>query len=77
MKTLTRALAGLAAATPAFAAAGNEAGGGGMLLYLFIGFAALIVVFQAVPSLVLFGTMLKEIFSIALGKIGAKEKGDR
>ena len=69
MKAILRALAGLAAATPAFAAAGAEAdAGGGILLYLFLGFGALIVVSQAVPSLVLLGAMVKEVVAMAREK---------
>ena len=78
MKTILRAIAAVAAASPAFAAAGTGTEGGGILLYLFLGFAALIVVFQAVPALVLFATMMKEIFAIAWEKLGgAKEKETR
>lgn len=53
-------LAGLS--STAFAAA--EAGGGGssFLLTLFIGFFALIIVFQLVPAILLFTGMLKGLF---------------
>jgi ABC-type sugar transport system substrate-binding protein len=69
MKTLIRALAGMAAASPAFAAGAEAGTGGGILLYLFIGFAALIIVFQAVPSVVLFATMVKEVFVMTREKV--------
>ncbi len=36
---------------------------GGWLWTLFIGFGALIIVFQLVPATVLFGSMLKGLFS--------------
>ncbi len=46
----------------AFAAGGGETEGG-FLIYLFLGFGALIVAFQLVPGLILFATMMKEFFS--------------
>ncbi|MEE4254457.1 MAG: hypothetical protein V2I50_10505 [Desulfuromusa sp.] len=45
--------------TSAFAAAGGNAGEGSLLLSLFIGFFALIVVFQLVPATILFIGMVK------------------
>ncbi|HEY6839317.1 MAG TPA: hypothetical protein VI389_11280 [Geobacteraceae bacterium] len=47
----------------AVAAEGKETEGSGLLLSLFIGFGALIIVFQLVPSLILFGSMLKGLFT--------------
>jgi len=55
----------LASVAPAFAANGSEAKGSTFLLFLFLGFAALIIVFQFIPGLVLFATMLKGLFSRA------------
>ncbi len=46
---------------PAFAAGGN-ATGTSFLLIMFLGFFAVIVVFQFIPALVLFYNMLKGIF---------------
>lgn len=43
----------------AYAAGSNGAGGGSLLLSLFIGFFALIVVFQLVPAVILFVGMAK------------------
>ena len=64
MKTMMRAITvTLASVAPAFAASGNEAKGSMFLLILFLGFAALIVVFQFVPGLVLFASMVKGLFS--------------
>ena len=55
----------LASVAPALAANGGEGKGTTFLLILFLGFAALIIVFQFIPGLVLFVTMLKGIFTRA------------
>jgi len=47
----------------ALAAGGAEAGGGGFLVALFLGFVAVIVVFQLVPSMVVFYSVIKELFA--------------
>ena len=47
----------------AFAATGNATGEGNLLLSLFIGFFALIVVFQLVPAVILFVGMVKGLVS--------------
>jgi len=47
----------------AFAGTGAEASENGWLWMLFLGFGALIVAFQLVPSMILFGAMLKGLFS--------------
>jgi len=72
MKTLLRTLtATLAWVVPALAANGSETEGSGLLIILFLGFGALIVVFQLVPGLVLFVTMVKELFTPATKKAAA------
>jgi hypothetical protein len=55
----------LVSVAPALAANGSEVKGSTFLLVLFLGFAALIVVFQFIPGLVLFATMLKGLFTRA------------
>ena len=76
MKTLFRALAvTLACVTPALAANANSAKGSSILLILFLGFGALIVVFQFVPGMVLFATMLKGLFTAAPRKASAGGPG--
>ena len=45
-----------------FAVETVKEGGSSILLLLFVGFFALIVVFQLVPALLLFGGMLKGLF---------------
>ncbi len=49
-------------ATSAFAARGGEGGGIGLIGWVFIGFMALIITFQLVPSLMMFGGMMAGIF---------------
>ena len=49
-------------ASPAFAATEAVGEGGSFLLTLFIGFFALIIVFQLVPATILFFGMLKSLF---------------
>ena len=51
------------AVSPAIAAAAPADKGGSLLLTLFIGFFALIVVFQLVPACLLFVGILKGLFS--------------
>ncbi len=66
MSTLMNALlVTLASVAPAFAASGGEGRGISILLILFLGFAALIIVFQFIPGLVLFVTMIKGLFTRA------------
>ena len=66
MRTLTNTvIITLASVAPALAANSSEVKGNSFLLILFLGFAALIVVFQFVPGLVLFATMLKGLFTRA------------
>jgi len=51
-------------ATSAFAASGaTEQVGNGMLIWFFIGFAMLVLLFQATPALITFYSMLKGLFS--------------
>jgi hypothetical protein len=53
----------LASVAPALAADGSIVKGSSILLILFLGFAALIIVFQFIPGLVLFVSMLKGLFT--------------
>jgi len=48
--------------TNAYAAADAASEGGSFLLTLFIGFFALIIVFQLIPAVLLFAGMLKGLF---------------
>ena len=50
-------------ATSAFAADGAMQDGGGPLLWFFIGFAALVVMVQAIPAGILLYSMIKGLFS--------------
>lgn len=66
MRTLIGTLvAALVTVSPAFAAGAHDEKGSGILLALFLGFAALIIVFQFVPGLVLFASMLRGLFTSA------------
>jgi hypothetical protein len=56
----------VADAAPAIAAAEPETTGISLLMLLFIGFCALILVCQLIPSVMLFSSMLKGIFSSGL-----------
>ncbi len=51
------------AATYANAASGAISDDNSLLIKLFLAFAAIIIVFQLVPGIVLFGSMLKGVFS--------------
>jgi len=63
-------------ATPALASSGQETMGTSLLVLLFLGFGALIVICQLIPGLVLFCSMLKGLFDSAakntMPKTGAK-----
>lgn len=50
-------------ATYANAASGATLDDNSLLVKLFLAFAAIIIVFQLVPGIVLFGSMLKGVFS--------------
>jgi len=47
----------------ALASGAAETGGSGFLIALFLGFIAVIVVFQLIPSMVVFISVVKEIFA--------------
>ncbi len=75
MRTLINTIFAVACwIVPAFAAGTGVAKGSSFLLILFLGFAALIVVFQFIPGLVLFFSMLKGLFTAAPKKSEAHEK---
>jgi len=63
-------------ATPVLASSDMETGGTSLLVLLFLGFGALIIACQLVPSLMLFCSMLKGLFSTTvhetMPKTGAK-----
>lgn len=52
-------------ATPALASSGQETMGTSLLVILFLGFGAFIVVCQLIPSIILFCSMLKGLFDSA------------
>lgn len=63
MKTIVKNMfMTLTASTPAFAAAGTESEGNGLMAILFLGFGALIIVFQLIPALTLFVSMVTGLF---------------
>jgi hypothetical protein len=74
MTTIMTAI--LVGATPVLASGGEETMGTGLLVFLFLGFGALIVVCQLIPSLLLFFSMIKGLFDHTAGrsipKAGAK-----
>ena len=73
-RTMKMMLAGvLFSCSTAFAATGGHTEGG-LLIYLFLGFGALIVAFQLVPGMILFSTMMKEFFSRPAKKAGITDR---
>lgn len=62
MQTIAIALLAIATSL-APAGGGGETMGSGLWVILFLGLGALIVIFQLIPSLVLFGSMMKGLFS--------------
>lgn len=67
--TLKVIIALLAASGTAFAASSAEFEANGFLVTLFLAFGVLIIVFQLTPGLILFGSMLKGLFSHTVGEI--------
>jgi hypothetical protein len=62
----------------AFAANGVEKGESSLFLILFLGFGALIIVFQMIPGVLLFFSMLRGLFSAAPKETAlAAEKSDK
>jgi hypothetical protein len=63
MKTAIKAIiAMLVSVVPALAAGSKDASEVSFLVVLFFAFGALILLFQLVPGIILFGTMIKELF---------------
>lgn len=58
--------------TPALASSHMETGGTSLLVFLFLGFGALIVACQLIPSLMLFCSMLKGLFHNAAQETAPK-----
>ncbi len=57
-------LAGLlCSSSVAFASSGSGGGDGRLMVFIFLGFGALIIAFQMIPGLILFVSMIKEVFS--------------
>jgi hypothetical protein len=66
MKTTRTALTAMAvslAASPAFAVSTHTVYNSGILVLVFLGFCALVVVSQLIPSIILLSGMLKEAFA--------------
>jgi hypothetical protein len=61
-KMMTILIALISIAAPVFAASENGAGEGSFLLSLFIGFFALIIVFQLVPAVIMLVGMVRGLF---------------
>jgi len=78
MKTTIRSLfALLAASGTALAASGAESDSNGFMVTLFLAFGALVIAFQLVPGLLLFGSMIRGLFAkpsdaSAMGDSGGK-----
>jgi hypothetical protein len=68
---VTIALIGIA--SRALAATGGKAEGSGVLIILFLAFGALIIVFQLIPGVVLFVSMVKGLFGKEKETVAAKE----
>ena len=63
----------------ALAAGATGAKSMSLLTILFLAFGAVIIVFQAIPGLILFFSMIKGLFSTAPGKLGpaSRDKSER
>jgi hypothetical protein len=54
--------------TSAYAANGSESEGMGLMTMLFLGFLAVIIVFQSIPAVLLFFSMLRGLFNLTSRK---------
>ena len=65
-------------ANSVFAASGAEGGRIGLIGWIFIGFMAVIIAFQFIPAVMMFGSMMAAIFGKARshGKVMSNEKSD-
>jgi hypothetical protein len=65
MKPIIKKIVALSicSASTAFAASGAENDGSGLFFWLFVGFAAMIIVFQFLPGVMMFFGMAKGLFS--------------
>lgn len=54
--------------TSAYAANGSESEGMGLMTMLFLGFLAVIIVFQSIPAVLLFFSMLRGLFNLSSRK---------
>ena len=71
MKTLIKlTTALLMAASYAHASSGASADEGSFLVTMFLAFGAIIIVFQLIPGLVLFSSMVKALFTPSVKKEG-------
>ena len=75
MKTISKAIAlSLVASSSAYAAASSASQDAGLLVYLFAGFFAVIIITQLVPATILLFGMLKGIFSTESKSTAVKSK---
>ena len=65
----------LCSSSVAFASGGSGDGEGRLLVFVFLGFGALIIAFQMIPGLILFVSMIKEVFSRSARKPPALAEG--
>jgi hypothetical protein len=77
MKEIIRGAMLVLIGTGAVAHAGDlQAEGSGLLVTLFLGFGAVILVFQLVPGMLLLGSMIKGLFSLnSPGSVSADDSG--
>jgi hypothetical protein len=77
MKTLRNLVLAvlLCSSSVAFASGGGGDGEGRLLVFVFLGFGALIIAFQMIPGLILFVSMIKEVFSRPARKSAALAEG--
>ncbi len=83
MKTKERWMAALASITllgiadQVLAASGGKTEGSSILIILFLTFGALIIVFQLIPGVILFVSMIKGLFGKEKATVAAKESVNR
>lgn len=74
-KTMKLTLLAILGNAPFAYAAAGESAGIGLGAFIFLGFVAVIIVTQAIPGLILLGSMLKGLFGSVTGKIATTTPG--
>jgi hypothetical protein len=77
MKEIIRSVLLVLIGTVSVAHAGGQGGESSLLVTAFLGFFAVILVFQLVPALILLGSMIKGVLSLNSDPLAVKGSGPK